>query len=91
MKEPLVLEGDVQMWESEGGFAAPTMLVVGRKPDADGLIHSKALDRAIYEWAWGELPTGDRGGSVDSDKITQGYLRITVERIDPPLSYGGTD
>lgn len=81
--KPLVVIGDVEMWENEGGFRAPTIYVKGRGCDDDGLpLVAGELDRFLYQWAHGSLPDGDRGGCVDDDKITQGFLRITVERLE---------
>lgn len=65
---PLVLEGRLEMFENEGGFSAPSIVVNG-----------EPLDRKMIKHILGRLPHSDRDGCVPDEDL--GRVRITIETI----------
>lgn len=69
-RNPLVLEGNLELSENEGGFASMTVEV-----------GQQELDVAIAKWA-DVYPEINRGNNVYGEMIMLGKVRITVEELD---------
>ena len=69
-RTPLILEGDLEFSENEGGFSSMT-IEVGQQE----------LDVAIAKWA-GVYPEINRGGNVYGGMCMGPKVRITIEEID---------